>query len=308
VRVLVTGGAGFIGSHVAQTFQRAGHEVLALDDLSSGRRQNLDRVPLAVADVRDPAALQRVFDDFKPVAVCHHAAQVSVRVSVSDPVHDADINLIGGLRLLEACAAAGVKRFLFASTGGAIYGEQEAFPATEAHPAAPLSPYGIAKLSLEKYLFFYEKTHGLKWTALRYSNVYGPRQDPHGEAGVVAIFTQRMLAGHDIVINGDGGQTRDFVYVGDVAQVNLLTIEQGATGPINVGTGHETSINQIFQLLRELTGAAIAETHGPAKPGEQRRSVLDPGRARERLGWQPCVPLKEGLARTVEYFKSKGQG
>lgn len=306
MRIVVTGGAGFIGSHVAQAFAAAGHEVLALDDLSRGRRENLPAgVPLAVADVRDRAALDRVFAEFRPEAVDHHAAQVSVRGSVADPAADAEINVIGGLRLLETCVAHRVKRFLFASTGGAIYGEQERFPADESHPAAPLSPYGIAKLALEKYLFFYERTYGLNWTALRYSNVYGPRQDPHGEAGVVAIFTERLLAGRETVINGDGGQTRDFVFVDDVARANLLALQGGATGPINVGTGIETSVNDVFRLLRRFTGAKIEEQHGAAKPGEQRRSVLDPSRAKRLLGWEPTVDIREGLSRTVEYFRGR---
>jgi UDP-glucose 4-epimerase len=308
MRVLVTGGAGFIGSHVATGFAAAGHEVLALDNLSRGRRENLPAgVSLAVADVRDRAALEKVFAEFRPEAVDHHAAQVSVRDSVADPAADAEINVIGGLRLLETCVAHQVPRFLFASTGGAIYGEQERFPADESHPAAPLAPYGIAKLAVEKYLYFYEVTYGLKWTALRYSNVYGPRQDPHGEAGVVAIITERMLTGRKATINGDGGQTRDFVYVADVARANLLALERGATGPINIGTGLETSINDVFGLLREFTGAQLDERHGPAKPGEQRRSVLDPARAKQLLGWEPTVDVREGLARTVEYFRGHKQ-
>ncbi len=303
MKILVTGGAGFIGSHVAQAFKNAGHEVLAVDDLSRGKRGNLPPgVGLETADLRDRAALEKVFAGFGPEAVCHHAAQVSVRDSVADPIFDADVNVKGSLTLLEACVRHRVKRFLFASTGGAIYGEQEKFPAAEDHPARPLSPYAVAKLAVEKYLFFYEQTYGLPWTALRYSNVYGPRQDPHGEAGVVAIFTERLLKGETPVINGDGGQTRDFVYVEDVARANLAALERGVTGPVNVATGRETSVNEVFGVLRDLTRSRADEVHGPAKPGEQRRSVLDPSLAQKVMGWGPRVGLKEGLMRTVEYF------
>jgi len=305
LRVLVTGGAGFIGSHVVEAFLSAGHEVLALDNLSSGKRENLDRgAGLAVADVRNRDGLESVFSEFKPEAVDHHAAQISVRRSVDSPGFDAEINIIGGLNVLDACVRHNVKRVIFASTGGAIYGEQEAFPAPESHLAAPLSPYGVAKLAFEKYLSTYEHNHGVHWTALRYSNVYGPRQDPHGEAGVVAIFCQTMLAGKIPTINGDGEQTRDFVYVGDVARTNVLALEKGARGPVNVATGIETNINQLWRLVRELAGADIDEAHGAAKPGEQMRSVLDPGLAKKTLGWTPEVDLREGLARTVKFFRT----
>jgi len=303
LKILVTGGAGFIGSHVAEAFHNAGHQALALDDLSRGKKDNLaPGIGLEAADIRDRAALEKIFKEFGPEVVCHHAAQVSVRDSVADPVHDADINVKGSLCLLEACVRRRVKRFMFASTGGAIYGEQEKFPAAEDHPARPLSPYAVAKLAVEKYLYFYERTYGLAWTALRYSNVYGPRQDPHGEAGVVAIFTERLLQGEAPVINGDGGQTRDFVFVEDVARANLMALTRGVTGPVNVATGREASVNDIFGLLRGLTGSRAEEIHGPAKPGEQRRSVLDPSLARKVMGWEPRVGLKDGLARTAAYF------
>ena len=227
---------------------------------------------------------------------------MSVRESVYNPKNDADINVIGGLNILETCKKYDVGRFLFASTGGAIYGEQDVHPAPEGHPQRPLSPYAIAKLSVEKYLFFYEKTYGLKWTALRYSNVYGPRQDPHGEAGVVAIFCQKMFAGVDAVINGDGGQTRDFVYAKDVARANLLALEKEAVGPINIATGIETDVNTIFRILLEHTRSKMEEKHGPAMPGEQRRSVLDPSLAKKVMGWKPEVQLENGLKETAFYF------
>jgi UDP-glucose 4-epimerase len=308
MRILVTGGAGFIGSHVAEAFVRAGHEVMALDNLARGKRANLPAgVRLCEADVRDADALDRAFADFRPEVVDHHAAQVSVRDSVADPVFDAEVNVLGGLKLLLACRKHGVNRFLFASTGGAIYGEQDVFPAPEDHPARPLSPYAIGKLACEKYLFFFERTYGLKWTALRYSNVYGPRQDPNGEAGVVAIFCRRMLAGQAPVINGDGGQTRDYVYAGDVARANLLALEKGVTGPVNIATGIETDVNAVFRALRGQINPAINQVHGPQKPGEQRRSVLDPTLAQKAMGWAPEVGLDEGLKRTVAFFRAEAK-
>jgi UDP-glucose 4-epimerase len=283
----------------------AGLVVLALYYLPGGGGYNVRAgVQLVVADIGEAKAVERVMSDFRPEVVDHHAAQVSVRFSVANPVDDARVNVLGSLNLLEACAAHAVKHFIFASTGGAIYGEQERFPASEDHPAAPLSPYGVAKLALEKYLLFYEKTHGISWTALRYANVYGPRQDPFGEAGVVAIFSQRLLAGRVPVINGDGEQTRDFVYVGDVAHANVLALQHHATGPINIATGRETSVNQLLQLLQGIAGTSLTPEHGPTKPGEQRRSVLDPGRAKRVLHWQPDLGLLEGLRRTVDYFRA----
>ena len=308
MRILVTGGAGFIGSHVAEAFARAGHEVMALDNLARGKRANLPAgVRLCEADLRDADALDRAFADFRPEVVDHHAAQVSVRDSVADPLFDAEVNVLGGLKLLLACRKHGVNRFLFASTGGAIYGEQDVFPAPEDHPARPLSPYAIGKLACEKYLIFFEQTYGLKWTALRYSNVYGPRQDPNGEAGVVAIFCRSMIAGHDPLINGDGGQTRDYVYAGDVARANLLALEKDVTGPVNIATGIETDVNAVFRALRGQINPAINEVHGPQKPGEQRRSVLDPTLAQKAMGWAPEVPLVDGLKKTVEFFRAEAK-
>lgn len=301
---MVTGGAGFIGSHVAGIFKANGHEVLALDDLSRGKRENLDpAIPLETVDLTDRDELERAFSEFQPQAVNHHAAQVSVRESVADPVHDARINVIGSLNLLELCVKHQTRRVLFSSTGGAIYGEQEKFPAPENHPERPLSPYAVAKLAVEKYLYFYEQTYGLAWCALRYANVYGPRQDPFGEAGVVAIFAERMLAGQNPLINGDGDQTRDFVFVEDVARANLDALEKKIAGPINIGSGIETTVNEIFRTLKEITGARIQELHGPEKSGEQRRSVLDPARAEKIMGWRPQTTLKQGLEKTVEFFR-----
>jgi UDP-glucose 4-epimerase len=241
----------------------------------------------------------------KPEVVIHHAAQISVRDSVKDPLRDMEINIKGSLMLLEHCKDYQVKKIIFSSTGGALYGEQDYFPADENHPTRPLSPYAIAKLSVEKYLFFYFSTHRLPYTVLRYANVYGPRQDPFGEAGVVAIFCQRMLKGDQPVINGDGNQTRDFVYVGDVARANLLALNHRVTGEINIGTGIETSINTIFHEIRSLLAPGTPEVHGPAMPGEQLRSVLSCKKAQAVLGWEPTMPLTDGLRHTVDFFKNR---
>ncbi len=306
MRILVTGGAGFIGSHVAEAFLNEGHQVLAVDNLLRGRKENLPAgISLKEVDIRDRDALDRVFEDFKPGLVNHHAAQVSVRDSVEDPVFDADVNIMGSLNLLESCIKHETGRFVFAGTGGAVYGEQETFPAAETHPEKPLSPYAVSKLATERYLYFYEKTHGLRWVSLRYANVYGPRQDPFGEAGVVAIFCQKMQRGEKPVINGDGLQTRDFVYVEDVARANVASLYSNFIGTVNIGTGKETDINGIFRILADLTASDAEETHGPPKPGEQRRSVLAPALAEKVLLWEPAVSLHEGLEKTVAFFKGK---
>lgn len=302
MRIVVTGAAGFIGSHVASAFVAAGHEVVGIDDLSTGRRANVPHgVTLHVVDIRDPAAAA-VISDARPDVLCHHAAQADVRRSVADPAADADVNVVGSLRLLEACRAAGCRRVLFASTGGAIYGEQDTFPAAEDHAARPVSPYGCAKLAIEVYLTYYAVEHGFRAASLRYANVYGPRQNPHGEAGVVAIFTERLLRGAPATIYGDGEQTRDFVHVDDVARANVLALAHDLVGPYNVGTGIETSINAIFSQLRALTGGAQA-THAPGKPGEQRRSCLDASKLARATGWSPQVALADGLAQTVAHFR-----
>jgi len=316
MRVLLTGGAGFIGSHVMDRYIQEGHHVVVVDDLSTGREENLN--PKAIfykMDIRDRGVMD-VFERERPDVVNHHAAQMDVRRSVDDPVFDADVNILGMLNLLEASCRYDVKRFIFASTGGAIYGEQEYFPADEDHPTRPLSPYGVSKLAGETYLFYYKMQYGLDYVTLRYSNVYGPRQNPHGEAGVVAIFTERMLRGGQPIINGDGTQTRDFVYVGDVVEANLLAlrfnssdpslplIKSGAsgTGIFNIGTGIETNINHLFKTLKEITRADVEEVHGPPKEGEQKRSVIDFKKAERVLGWRPRIGLVEGLKKTVECF------
>lgn len=304
MKVLVTGGAGFIGSHVCDALLSRGHEVIALDDLSSGRRQNLPAgARLEVLDLRSPGAAELVLRE-RPDAVMHLAAQMDVRRSVEDPRHDADVNVLGSLNLLEAARKAGVKKLVFSSTGGAIYGEQDVFPATEAHPQRPVSPYGCAKLAVEAYLGFYRAQYGLSSVCLRYANVYGPRQNPHGEAGVVAIFCQRLLSGQDCTIYGDGAQTRDFVFVGDVARANLLALESGPSGEaFNVGTGVETDVLTVHRLLAQAAGSAKGPLFAPGKPGEQRRSAIDPAKAAGALGWKPTVGLADGLALTLAWFR-----
>jgi UDP-glucose 4-epimerase len=305
LKLLVTGGAGFIGSHVADALIEKGHDVAVVDNLLMGNMENVNpKAAFYLMDIR-AKELARVFDRERFEAVFHLAAQMDVRKSVEDPVFDADVNVLGTLNLLNQCVRCGTKKVVFASTGGAVYGEQEEFPCGEEHPTRPVSPYGITKLCVEKYLFYFANEFGLRYAALRYANVYGPRQNPHGEAGVVAIFTSRLLAGTQPVINGDGKQTRDYVYVGDVVAANLRALDLAENGPFNIGTGIESDVNRIFGLLNLQTGGKAKEVHGPAKPGEQRRSVIRFEKARERMGWEPKVGLDEGLKRTVEFFRSR---
>jgi UDP-glucose 4-epimerase len=305
VKVLVTGGAGFIGSHVADAFVAAGHEVWALDDLSTGRRENLSSpVRLVVADIRSAEAA-RLIESERFQVVCHLAAQMDVRRSVADPRFDAEVNILGLLNLLEAARKGGVRKVVFSSTGGAIYGEQDLFPAPESHPTRPVSPYGVSKASGELYLGYYQAQYGLKSVALRYANVYGPRQNPHGEAGVVAIFSERLLRGEPCVINGSGQQTRDFVFGPDVARANLLAAEREVQGPLNIGTGMETDVNRLYALLAHAAGSSAQARHAEAKPGEQLRSSVDASRAAQVLDWRPTVELEEGLGRTVAWFRER---
>jgi len=303
LKVLVTGGAGFIGSHVADRLLADGHEVVVLDDLYTGHVEHLPtRARFYQMDVQSPW-LDELFKIERLEAVVHHAAQASVRRSVEDPVFDARINLLGTATLLQASVQHGVRRFLFASTGGAIYGDTDLIPTPEDAAAVPVSPYGASKLSAEVYLRTFQALHQLSFAALRYANVYGPRQDPYGEAGVVAIFSQRLLRGETARINGDGKQTRDFVYVGDVADANARALTSDAMGAFNVGTGIETDINHIFALLKRLTASGQAEQHGPPLAGEQRRSVIDPRKIERVMGWHPQTSLEAGLSATVQYFR-----
>lgn len=305
MRILLTGGAGFIGSHVADAFVGLGHEVMVLDDLSSGKKENVPPgARFVLADIASDTAVEAV-RTFRPEVVNHHAARIDVRASVADPLLDAKTNILGSIRLLEACRENGVRKVVFASSGGAGYGEQESFPAPETHPLRPVSPYGAAKMAVEFYLRFYRVQYGLDYTALRYANVYGPRQDPHGEAGVVAIFSQRLLRGQRAIINGDGEQTRDYVYVGDVVRANVAALSRGGGASVNIGTRIETSVNDLFRYLRDLSGSLQEEVHGPAMPGEQSRSCLENLLALETLEWYPETSLEDGLARTLSYFRDK---
>jgi UDP-glucose 4-epimerase len=303
LKVLVSGGAGFIGSHVVDRLTADGHDVVILDDLSTGDVAHLQpSARFYQMDLRSPW-LDELFRIERPEAVVHEAAQASVRRSVEDPVFDAGVNVLGTAALLQASVHHGVRRFLFASTGGALYGDADVIPTPEDYPTLPVSPYGASKLAAEVYLRTFHALHGLSYAALRYANVYGPRQDPHGEAGVVAIFAQRLLSGERARINGDGKQTRDFVFVGDVADANARALTSDAVGSFNVGTGIETDITTIFQLLRRLTSSNQPEEHGPPLPGEQRRSVVDARKIEKVLGWKPKTNLEAGLDATVRYFR-----
>ncbi|HEV7518967.1 MAG TPA: NAD-dependent epimerase/dehydratase family protein [Thermoanaerobaculia bacterium] len=303
--ICVTGGAGFIGSHVTEAFLAAGHRVLVIDDLSSGRRENLPQeAELHVLDIRSPEAAKLV-ETAGIGVLAHFAAQMDVRRSVADPVFDASVNVVGSLNLFEAARKGGVRQVLFASTGGAIYGEQDFFPATEEHPARPVSPYGVAKLAVERYLFFYHVAYGLDATCLRYANVYGERQNPHGEAGVVAIFLDRLLAGRTPTINGPGLQTRDYVHVSDVVRANLAALGRPGFHIYNVGTGIETDVNELYDEIARSVGSAARADHGPAKPGEQQRSVIDAALGRRELGLPQPISLAQGLTRTAAWFKER---
>jgi len=302
LKILVTGGAGFIGSHVVDAYVGAGHQVVVVDNLTTGRRERVNPAAhLYAIDIRSPE-LRDVFERERPEVVNHHAAQASVTASVADPRADAEINVMGTLHLLTLCAQFSVRRFVFSSTGGAIYGNPQHIPADETHPTTPLSPYGISKAGAEMYIRYFGST-GLTWAILRYANVYGPRQDPFGEAGVIAIFTRAMLDGKAPTIFGDGKQTRDFVYVEDVARANLLATTAPTSDMANIGTGTETAINDLYRHLAQLTGFGAQPVYAPARPGEVHRIALDPTRAARWLQWKPQTPLLEGLRRTVQPFQ-----
>lgn len=307
MNILVTGGAGFIGSHIVDAYLKLGHRVVILDNLSSGKKENI--APEAVfyeMDLLDPQ-VEKLIKDEKIDVINHHAAQISVTHSVDHPIEDANINILGSLKLLEAAKSCGVKQLIFASTGGAIYGLQDVFPADENHACRPESPYAISKFSVENYLSFYRKTHGLNTTILRYSNVYGPRQDPHGEAGVVAIFCQKLLGKSETTIFGDGEQTRDFVSVQDVAQANALALTHSLAGMYNIGTGKETSVNELFHQIAQLAGNNASPKYAPARKGELQRSVIDPGRFQKSTDWKPDTALKDGLGQTYDFFSHQKQ-
>jgi UDP-glucose 4-epimerase len=303
MKVVVTGGAGFIASHIVDAYVERGHEVHILDDLSTGQKINLNpKANLHVIDIADSKTV-RLIEEIKPDALSHHAAQMDVRRSVADPTFDARVNILGFINLLEGCKNAGVKKVIFASSGGAVYGEQEVFPAPESHLTQPASPYGVSKRTGELYLSYYQQAFGLPYIALRYANVYGPRQSPHGEAGVVAIFLALLLAGKTPMINGDGKQTRDYVYVGDVVAANVAALDSPYIGQINIGTGIETDVVTIYEHLRQAVVSKVQAQHGPAKTGEQRRSCLDHRHATQILNWRPQIALADGLQRTADHFR-----
>jgi UDP-glucose 4-epimerase len=307
MRLLVTGGAGFIGSNTVDALIAGGQgEVAVLDDLSAGKRAQVHpKARFHEADLRDAEKVRQIVAQERPEVIIHLAAQMDVRRSVADPPFDAQVNVVGFLNLIEAARQHGLKRVIFSSTGGAIYGEQEQFPCNEEHPRRPISPYGVAKFATEAYLFFYKAQYGIDYVALRYANVYGPRQDPHGEAGVVAIFCGRMLEDKPVTIYGDGEQTRDYVYVGDVVRANLAAVAAPVSGAFNIGTGIETSVNHLFGTLAKAAGAKHPAAYGPARPGEQSRSVISPAKAAQELKWRPEVSLETGLAQTYRFFKER---
>ncbi len=304
MNVLVTGGAGFIGSNLADALIDDGHNVTIIDNLLTGKRSNLpSKAKFYELDIAS-AEIDKIFEKGKFQIMFHLAAQMDVRKSVADPAFDAEINILGGINLLQAAVKYKVGKVIFSSTGGAIYGEQEEFPASENHAANPVSPYGVTKLAFEKYLFFYNFQHGLSYVSLRYANVYGPRQNSEGEAGVVAIFCKKLLSGEKAIINGDGLQTRDFVYVDDVVQANLLAMNFGSSMAFNVGTGIETDINTIFEKIKGCAGSSQERINLAPKPGEQRRSCISYEKIRRYMGWSPSVNLDQGIERTVAYFKA----
>jgi len=304
MKILVTGGAGFIASHIADKFIEEGHEVVILDDLSTGFEKNINpKAKFVKLNIRDDK-VSNLFEEEKFDVVNHHAAQIDVRRSVVDPAYDANTNILGTINLLQNSIKHGVNKFMFASTGGAVYGEQECFPAAENHPTNPVSPYGISKLSVEKYLYFYFNEYKLNYTILRYANIFGPRQNPFGEAGVVAIFSTKLLKGDQPIINGTGEQTRDYVFVKDVVKANLLTLSDEECEIYNVGTGIETNVNELFKGLNVIVGNSQEEKHGPAAAGEQMRSVITSEKLFNKFDWKPSIKLIKGLEETADFFKN----
>ena len=301
-KVLITGGAGFIGSHLADKLIEKKYNVVIVDNLSTGGKENLNKLAkFYEVDVRDKR-IEEIFETEKPDIVFHFAAQINVRKSVEDPKGDADVNITGGLNILENCKKFGIKKIVFSSTGGAIYGDASIVPTPESYVEYPLSPYGIAKLAIEKYLNYYNKAFGVSFVALRFANVYGPRQNSKGEAGVIAIFCDKIFSGHTAVVNGSGLQTRDFIFVFDVADAAILAMKSGVEGIFNIGTGIETNINEIFSIIKKESGLDCKETHGSEQKGEQQRSCLDYSKAKKELGWEP----NDLASRTKRTYNTAG--
>ena len=307
MRILVSGGAGFIGSHVVDAYIAAGHEVAVLDNFSTGRDGNVNRAAVVHrVDLRDQPEVNKAITAFRPELVNHHAAQSEVPKSVADPANDAEINIVGGLNLLKACVDHGVRKVIFSSTGGALYGEPDVVPATEDHPVRPLSPYGTGKFAFEQYLGTFKRTFGLDYTVLRYANIYGARQDYAAEEGrVIAIFAGRMLAGRPLTIDGTGEQSRDMLHVGDVAMANLAVLEKGSGGTFHISTGVAVTVNDLYRKLALLTDYRLKPNYGPSRKGDVYRIALDNELARRELGWEPRVNLEEGLSLTVDYFREQ---
>jgi len=304
-KILVTGGAGFIGSHLVDRLIKLGHKVVVIDNLSTGKKENLNKESIFYeADIQGPE-LGEVFAKEKPEIIFHLAGQINIRRSVKDPIKDAKINILGTLNLLENSRKQNVEKFIFSSTGGAIYGDTNIIPTPENHLLQPVSPYGVGKLAVEKYLYFYRRVYGLSFVSLRYANIYGPRQNPEGEAGVVAIFCNKISKGEQPIINGDGKQTRDFVYVEDAVEANILSLRKGVEGSFNIGSGKETSINTIFEEIKRALNSDFEKTYGPAKTAEQRRSCLDFSKAKAELNWEPKIGLRQGIEKTCFNFCDK---
>jgi len=304
MKILVTGGAGFIASHIVDRYLQLGHQVAVIDNLSTGRRENLNpAASFYEVDITDADHIAEVFEAERPQIVNHHAAQMDVRRSVDEPVFDAHTNVIGSLNVIGSALQVGVEKIIYASTGGAIYGELDYSPADEDHPIRPLSPYGISKHAVEHYLYLYQHLEGLNFTVLRYANVYGPRQNPHGEAGVVAIFGKQMLAGQQATIFGDGTDTRDYVFVGDVVKANQLALEAGSGQIFNISTGVAISVQEIFDTVAEASGYQGEPSYAPPRPGDVRHNALNSTKAQQLLGWTPEMTLAQGIALTVDYLR-----
>jgi UDP-glucose 4-epimerase len=305
MRILITGGAGFIGSNIADGYLAIGHDVAVVDNLTTGRRENIpNRASFFQADITNPESLERVFGEFRPDVVSHHAAQMDVRRSMREPLFDAQVNVLGSLNVAEISVRHKVRKVIFASSGGAIYGEPTKLPAVESTPEMPISHYGVTKLSFERYLYVYQCLYGLRFTALRYANVYGPRQNPYGEAGVVAIFINQMLRREVSTIYGDGSKTRDYVFVADIVEANLLALELGDARVLNIGRGIQVSDYQIFDSIRRALGLEQGPKFAPRRPGEVEKIALDASAAAEVLGWKPKTDLADGIAKTVQHIRS----